>query len=305
MHAPADRVAIGLVGALVACVLSVAVTAQARHDVRGMVVEVDAASRTVVVSHDAIAGVMPAMTMAFEVRTARELNGVAAGSVIAFTLVLGREASSVKRRGEPSNPLIEAVRVVPYESVEQDPLTARRLRLLQDITGPPANPLRIGERVPDFTLIDQTAARVSLSQFRGRVVALNFVYTSCVLPQFCYRLANHFSVVQRRFAGRMGRDLVLLTVTFDPARDTPERLSEYAGQWKADPTVWRFLTGDAGAIATVGRTFGLDAFPDEGLISHSTRTVVIDRAGALAASIEGNKYTAGQLGDLLDAVLQR
>ena len=103
----------------------------------------------------------------------------------------------------------------------------------------------------------------------------------------------------------MGRDLVLLTVTFDPARDTPERLAEYAGQWQADPAAWRFLTGDAGVIAKVGQRFGLDAFPDEGLISHSTRTVVINRAGTLAASIEGNQYTATQLGDLIEAVLQR
>jgi protein SCO1/2 len=297
--------ATSLLLALLVCALSLAVTAQTRHDVRGMVLKVDPASRTVVVSHDAIPGVMPAMTMPFEVRSARELTGVMPGASIAFALVLDKQS-----------PYIEGVRVVRYDSVEQDPVTARRLRLLQDLTRPRENPVsrnavtaflpvRIGQMVPDFTLIDQTRARVSLSQFRGKVVALNFVYTSCVLPQFCYRLANHFSVVQRRFGARMGRDLVLLTVTFDPARDTPERLAEYAGQWKADPAVWRFLTGDEAVIAKVGRHFGLDAFPDEGLISHSTRTVVINRAGALAASIEGNQYTAAQLGDLLEAVVQR
>jgi protein SCO1/2 len=255
---------------------------------------------------------MPAMTMPFEVRNARELSGVTSGAIVAFTLVLDKEAPATggRRAGGPGpraadatapGPFIEGLRVVRYESVEQDPVTARRLRLLRDITLPSAPPLAIGQTVPDFTLVDQTRARVALSQFRGRVVALNFVYTSCVLPQFCYRLANHFSVVQRRFEARMGRDLVLFTVTFDPARDTPERMAEYAQQWKANPAVWRFLTGDAAAIARVGQMFGLDAFPDEGPISHSTRTVVIDRAGALAASIEGNQYTAAQLGDLIQA----
>jgi protein SCO1/2 len=288
------RAVIGLVVMVLVCVLSITITAQARHAVRGMVLEVDPARRTVVVSHDAITGVMPAMTMPFEVRSAGELRGVTPGAVIAFTLVLNRESSHV-----------EGLRVVRYESVEQDPVTARRLRLLRDITLPPDPALVVGQAVPDFTLIDQTRARISLSQFRGKVVALNFVYTSCVLPQFCYRLANHFSVIQRRFGGRMGRELVLLTVTFDPARDTPERLAEYARQWKADPATWRFLTGEAAAIAKVTRLFGLDAFPDEGLINHSTRTVVIDRTGALAASIEGNEYTASQLGDLVEAVLRR
>ena len=94
---------------------------------------------------------------------------------------------------------------------------------------------------------------MTLSQFRGKVVALNFIYTSCVLPQFCYRLANHFSVAQRRFQKRMGRDLVLLTVTFDPARDTPERLAEYARQWNADRSVWHFLTGSVDEVGRVCR----------------------------------------------------
>ena len=292
-HARHARAAMGLVVALLAGVLSITTTAQARHAVRGLVLRVDAANRTVVVSHDAIPGVMPAMAMPFEVRNARDLSGVTPGAVVAFTLVLDQKS-----------PFVEGLRVVRYASVEQDPLTARRLRLLRDLTAAPVKPLAVGQAVPDFSLIDQTRARVSLSQFRGKVVALNFVYTSCVLPQFCYRLANHFSVVDRRFGKRMGRDLVLLTVTFDPARDTPERLAEYARQWKADPAVWRFLTGDAVEIAKVAQRFGLDAFPDEGLISHSTRTVVINRAGELAASIEGNQYTAAQLGDLIEAVLQ-
>jgi protein SCO1/2 len=126
-----------------------------------------------------------------------------------------------------------------------------------------------------------------------------------VLPQFCYRLANHFSVVERRFKARMGQDLVLLTITFDPARDTPERLAEYARQWNADAAVWHFLTGSTDDVRRVCRLFGVDAFADEGLISHSTRTVVVDRRGRVAASIEGNQHTAAQLGDLLDGLLRR
>lgn len=270
------------------------IAAQARHVVRGMVLTVDAARRSVVVSHDSIQGVMPAMTMPFEVKNRRELEGLVPGAIISFTLVVSKEAAHA-----------EALRVVRYESVEQDPLTARRLRLLRNVTAPGVTPLAIGQTAPDFTLTDQSRERVTLSQFRGKVVAVNFIYTSCVLPQFCYRLANHFNVVQRQLSARMGRDLVLLTITFDPARDTPERLAEYARQWSADRSVWRFLTGSVEEVGRVCRLFGVDAFPDEGLISHSTRTIIIDRRGALAASIEGNQHTTAQLGDLLNAVLDR
>jgi protein SCO1/2 len=261
---------------------------------RGMVLKVDLPRKSVVVSHDAVTDLMPAMTMPFEVRDGRELNGLVPGSIVTFTLVMEKTAAH-----------IEGVRVVRYQSVEQDPLTARRLRLLQDMARASAKPLDVGREVPDFTLTDQRRMPMSLSQFKGKVVAINFIYTSCTLPQFCYRLANQFGVVHKRFAQRMGRDLVLLTVTFDPARDTPERLAEYAAQWNADPASWHFLTGSVAAVRRVCSLFGVDSFVDEGLINHSTRTAVIDRRGAIAASIEGNQYTASQLGDLIETVLAR
>jgi protein SCO1/2 len=199
---------------LFALLTAVAVTVYAqqagRYAVAGMVLSVDAARKSVVVSHDSVQGLMPAMTMPFEVRESKELNGLVPGMRVSFTLVLSKQSSH-----------IEQVKVVRYESVEQDPLTARRLRLLRSISGGAPKALAIGQPVPDFTLTDQVRTSVSLSQFRGKVVALNFIYTSCVLPQFCYRVANHFATVRNRFKERMGRDLVLLTVTFDPPATRP------------------------------------------------------------------------------------
>ena len=57
-------------------------------------------------------------------------------------------------------------------------------------------------------MIDQDARRVTLSEFRGKVVGLNFMYTTCQLPDFCLRIVNHFAVIQRRFSERLGRDLI-------------------------------------------------------------------------------------------------
>ena len=146
--------------------------------------------------------------------------------------------------------------------------------------------------MPDFTLIDQARQRVSLSQLRRKGGGVNFIYTRCALPQFCLRVTNNFGVLQKRFArASCGRELVLLTVTFDPERDTPEALATYASQWKADPKTWRFLTGPCRKCERVCALFGVDFFPDEGLMNHSLRTAVIDRAGALVANIEGNQYT--------------
>jgi protein SCO1 len=260
--------------------------------VRGMVLSVDPVSRTMVVSHEAIAGLMDAMTMPFEVRGTEDLRAVVPGAVVEFTLVVGDSTAHARD-----------VRVRRYESVEQDPVTARRLTLLKRIAGMAATPLAVGARVPDFTLTDQSGRTASLSSLAGKVVVVNFVYTRCVLPQFCLRVTNHFGVLQKRFAREMGRELALLTITFDPERDTPEVLAAYAARWNADPASWRFLTGEVNAVRRVCGLFGVEAFLDEGLFSHTLRTAVIDRRGTLAANIEGNHYTAEQLGDLVQVAL--
>lgn len=279
---------------LAAMAISVVAQQPVRHSMSGMVLKVDASQKSVVISHDAVSGVMPAMTMPFEVRDVKELNGLVPGTIVSFTLVLTKDVGYIER-----------VKTIRYQSVEQDPIAARRLRLLANLTGGDRKTLSIGQAVPDFTLINQSRQPVSLAQFKGKVVGVNFIYTSCVLPQFCYRVANHFGVVRDRFKERMGRDLVLLTITFDPARDTPDVLAQYAKQWKADAKTWHFMTGNAADVERVCGLFGVDFFADEGLMSHSVRTAVIDRQGVLVANIEGNRYTAAQLGDLVETALKK
>ncbi len=135
------------------------------------------------------------------------------------------------------------------------------------------------------------------------MVALNFVYTRCVLPEYCFRSSNNFGVLQKRFQGRLGKDLILLTVTFDPVHDQPEVLHNCAKTWKADPENWRFLTGPAPDVQRVCDWFGVNFVPDEGLFVHSLHTVIVARDGKLIANLEGNEFTAQQFADLLETVL--
>jgi protein SCO1/2 len=285
-----------LLATLICGALNAAVVAQdKRYAVRGMVLRVDPATRTFVVSHDAIEGLMSAMIMPFEVRDARELMPLAQGALVEFTLVVGPQAG-----------FATDIRVRKYQTAEQDPLTARRLALLKKAAGRSVPPLAAGQAVPDFTLTDQAGQPVRFSTLTaGKVVALNFVYTRCALPQFCLRASNVFSVLQRRFARQYGRELVLLTVTFDPERDTPEVLATYAARFDADPKMWRFLTGRTADVRRVCAFFGVESYLDEGLLNHSLHAAVVDRRGRLVANVEGNQYTPEQLGDLILETLMR
>jgi protein SCO1/2 len=266
-----------------------------QFSVTGMVLNVDQTHKIFVVSCQSIPGYMDAMVMPFEVRQVKDLDGLTPGMTVDFSLVIDKESNYAER-----------IQIRHYESVEQDPLTARRLKLLTQLSHPAtAKALDIGQAVPDFTLMDQRQRRVTFSKLAGKVVAINFIYTSCALPNFCFRNSNTFGVLQKRFKEKMGRELVLLTVTFDPQRDGPDVLAKYARTWKADPATWHFLTGSVPDVQRVSNIFGMDYFPDEGLMNHSLRTAIIDRRGRLVANIEGNQFTADQLGDLVQTVLSR
>jgi protein SCO1/2 len=199
----------------------------------------------------------------------------------------------------------ENIRVHTYQNFEQEALRARRLELLDrmESTDPPVPLAEVGKQVSDFVLTDQLGNRVSLSQFSGKVVAMNFFYTSCPLPNYCFRLSNNLGQVRKRFASYLGKDLVLLSITFDPAHDQPDILAKYAAIWKADPQSWHFLTGPVSEVRTVCRRFGVNVWPEDGQMTHSLHTVVIDRQGKLAANFEGNEFTAQQLGDFIQTKL--
>ncbi len=260
-----------------------------RYPARGLILKLDQPHKTIVVSCDNIPGYMDAMTMPIPVAEAKELDSLRPGIMVDFTLVVTDNSSRA-----------ENIRVHNYQGLEPDPMAARRLKLLSPSA---AKPLAIGDEVPNFTLTDQNRRSVNSSSFKGKIIALNFVYTRCALPNFCFRSSNNFGNLQRRFKKRLGRELVLLTVTFDPVHDGPEALAKYAHTWNANSQAWHFLTGSTQEVRRVCDLFGEDFFPDEGLMDHSLHTVIIDRNGKMAVNLEGNEFTAGQLGDLVQFLL--
>jgi protein SCO1/2 len=242
-----------------------------RYRVTGMVLRTNPAAGTMLVSHHDIKGYMPAMTMPFFVRDPAELRDLSPGSRIAFELRVGRGGSRA-------------------ESIQ---VAARGLDVP---VAAPAIALRPGDAVPDFELVDQTGHSARLSDFRGKIVVLNFLYTRCPLPEVCPRLAAGFARLQRRFRPS---EMMLLSITLDPKHDTPAVLAGYGRIWKANPEGWRFLTGADGKIRDIAEHFGMIYWPEDGALTHTSRTAVIRRDGTLAASIEGAQFPLPQLIDLV------
>jgi protein SCO1 len=278
---------------LCVCVSWCAAT-EKRHSARGMVVEVDTKTESVVISCEAIPGYMDAMEMAFEVRSPEVLVGLRAGAKVQFTMV-----------EDDSRIFADDIRITREVNGEAEPLEAARLSVLHRILDPAANEREIqaGQKVPDFALIDQDNRSIHLSQFEGKVVALTFGYSRCPNPNYCFRLANNLAQLQRRFSGPSANDLILITIIIDPANDSHEALSAYAKTWRADPTRWHFMTGSVEQVRSVALLFGMNFWDDEGFLTHAFHTAVIDRERRLVANLSGNQFTPKQLGDLVESVL--
>jgi len=132
----------------------------------------------------------------------------------------------------------------------------------------------------EFTLADPDGKPRSLSEFRGKVVVVNFGYTHC--PDVCPTTLADFASALKRM-GNDGKLVQLLFITVDPKRDTPELLRQYVPAF--DPG-FIGLRGDERTTETVAKAFHVYAKadpPKDGnyTVSHSAQSFVYDRNGKL------------------------
>ena len=254
------------------------------HVTTGLVLHVDPVASTVTISHDAFPGFMDAMAMPFDVKGDARAATVTPGDRVRFRLAVKGGRSWVDR--------VQVISAAPVDAGLQQTPAAPVL-------------VPVGTAMPDFELTDQAGAPLSLSTLKGKVVAVTFIYSRCPLPDYCPRMVENFRAIRQRFSARMDRDLVFLTISFDPQYDTPAVLAKYAASQRAGGPGWHFLTGDRAKVERVCNAFGIQYWAEEGLITHSLQTAVIDREGRLAATVEGKDFTPQQLGDLVGAILDK
>ncbi|HJR57826.1 MAG TPA: SCO family protein [Vicinamibacterales bacterium] len=244
--------------------------------------KVDASAGSVTVSHEPVPGFMDAMVMQFTAASPEALAAVRPGDRIRFRLRVDGRSVIDRVKILSAGPATTASGIGPAGTSGLVP---------------------IGGVVPDFSLVNQQGAPVSLASLRGQVVVVSFIYTRCPLPDYCPRVMTNLSAIRDRFGEHLGTTLTLLTVTFDPTHDTPQQLRTYADRYGANVAGWHLLTGSPAAIGRVCSLFGMEFWPEEGMITHSLQTAVIDRDGRLAAIAEGTAFSTRQLADLVASIL--
>ncbi|HEY8432105.1 MAG TPA: SCO family protein [Sandaracinaceae bacterium] len=146
------------------------------------------------------------------------------------------------------------------------------------------------ELVPigEFALVDQDGRPFGNDDLRGKVWIVDFVFTSC--RNACPVLTTQMANLHRRIDSP---DVRFVSVSVDPATDTPERLREYAARFRADTSRWTFLTGDPATVRlTIERAFrqpvGERTELGEGGydILHANRFMLVDRRGMLRGLYE-------------------
>ena len=148
--------------------------------------------------------------------------------------------------------------------------------------------LREGDAVPSSALLDQRGRRFSLATTNGRTTVVSFIYTRCRDALMCPLVAAKFARMQRQLRGTAIR---LVTVTLDPAYDTPQVLARYGAAYGADATVWTLVTGPVAAIDDVAGRLGIVVERTRpGVIVHSEAAIIVDASGRVARFIDGASW---------------
>jgi protein SCO1/2 len=253
---------------------------------KGVVKAIEPGRKTVVIDHEAIPDFMDAMTMPFRVKTTNELAAIEAGDAVSFRLLVTEEESWIDQ-------LVTLKTAIPAGSLSST------LPAAQSTTNSkPHHPLL------DYAFTNELGQPIRLADFRGKALALTFIFTRCPIPDYCPRLSKNFEEASRKLSEMPGAppNWHFLSVSFDTQFDTPEVLKAYGKRFSYDPNHWSFLTGPADKIAELARLSDMQFESTGGLFSHNLRTLIIGPDGALRMNFPvGGNLTYDIVSEILKA----
>lgn len=249
------------------------------YPITGEVLKVDAGKKMIVLQHEAVEGLMPAMTMEFAVSQG-DLANLHEGGHIRARLV------------EVSEGDFKLEQIWPVDPVEEAKIAAAANALAQDTVSRGRGAYReIGETVPDFALYDQDGKVVNGGRFRGQQVMLNFIYTRCPVATMCPASTANMMTTQRKAKAAGVTNIQFVSITLDPKNDTPGVLNDYARVRGIDTSNFSFLTGPEPAIKNLLKQFGILTEFDGGIIKHTLATLLIDENGKIIYRADGSGWS--------------
>jgi protein SCO1/2 len=255
-----------------------------RYEFRGKVVSVDRAARKAEIDHEEIPGFMPPMTMTFPIKEDWVWDDLLPGVGIRAELVVDNTAD------EPY--WLEKIGIIgaPDPGLPQPAET---------------EPKQIGQTVPAVTLTDQDGKRISTADYKGKALAITFIYAECPLPDACIKMSQQFSdlAIQLNSSEEYRDNVRLLSISFDPQRDTPAKLRQYGIGYLGNPekpdfTVWNLAVGEDKEVRKLADFFGLQYSVDDedkAVINHNLVTAVISPEGKVVKLLPGNRWSSEEL----------
>jgi protein SCO1 len=263
------------------------------YPLKGVVLSVDKDKKKVKVKHEPIKDYMDAMTMDFVIKNEDWVfEELQPSAEIRADLVVDSEM----------NYWLEKVGIVATPNPNLPP--------------PPINEnfAQIGKETPDFSLTNQDGKKISFKDFRGKAFAITFIYARCPLPEYCIKMSSNFSDATKIInnSPELKDKVRLLSISFDPATDTPEKLKQYGlgylrGVEKPDFTIWQLAVGKDKEVREVADFFGLRYEVDQNdktQFNHSLRTAIIDPNGKVTKVVSGSDWSVQELLDGLKTALE-
>ena len=264
----------------------------------GRVVSIDSQSHTAMIDGDNVPGFMEAMAMEYKVKPETMLKQLMPGdSISADLIVVGPDPKDPE---SPPDSWLENIKVTGH-AASPPAKGANSLHM----------PVR-GEDVPDFAFVNQDGKKISLSQYRGHVLVVTFIYTRCPFTDFCPRMSANFDEVYKQFATNQSLAKThLLSVSFDPEHDTPKVLRRYGFSvaHTNDAALfrrWEFAAAWPDEMPKLEEFFALTVTPQGGMLTHNLSTAIIGPDGKIADWYHGNDWQVSDLiKDAEDASAER
>lgn len=150
----------------------------------------------------------------------------------------------------------------------------------------------IGDTLPVIALRDQDGKVVTNADLAGKYVVISFIFTRCREATMCPASTHKMVELSKSLKAAGISNALLLSISFDPAHDTPGVLKDYADGYAADTGIHKFLTGPKPVIDDLERQFAILAIEDDGTIVHNVATTLVSPAGRILYRADGPRWEA-------------